>query len=170
VERDNPPDVNRVMNDASSIQRYVCSVQVAVATLHSELIPSFRKERGRTTYRWSGLGTSNYRRLTTGAALVATDVNLDPFLPPHARLAHLMLVLNNTMTGGLYAGKVSPKSDTIGAGTGFDSQLYVGGYFSNTADIRIVEGPCETDSSQKVRYLVSSASVNLDIYVRGFEE
>lgn len=164
------PDAYRVLKTGDTSRRYVCSVYVAISTLHSEAVLSFRKERGVTTYRWSGLGIANFVAKGAGADITSTDVSLATYLPPHARMSRLSLLLEATAASVLYYGKVNPKGDTLGAGTTFDSHACVAGYFSNTADFRQVDAPCETDSSQNVVYLVSPVNAKLTILVRGFEE
>lgn len=163
------PDAYRVLKTGDATRRFICSVYVTVATAAAERVLSFHKSRGRVHYRFAGLGINSFRALSAGSATSATDVSLATFLPPHARIAELQLMMLNGTTGTAYAAKVAPKGDTIAASAAEDCQLCITTIAGDvTGSPQRMRGLTLTDSSQVVSYLVSGASVALTIHVCSF--
>ncbi len=124
-----------------------------------------RASRNRYVYRMSALAVADTRVLNAGTSATYAAVACSTLVPPHARLASLRAELISTTASAANFGNVQTYGDA-----GADAfNLYVVAASGATAyrDFEI-----ETDSSQRVQYLVSAftSAPTLSLYVSGFRE
>ncbi len=131
-----------------------------------------RALRGRYLYRYSAANGHGGGAETISATQAFTDLDLNGYLPPHARIAHMHyeLINDDTTSGDEVASAIRTNGETTSSlsvqvphasGAGLDNASRAHVFFE-----------IETDSSQRVEVQVtgSSTSFLVNLYVRGFSE
>ena len=130
-----------------------------------------RAVNGRYTYRISSI-TSAYSITSITSAQAFTDLSLASVVPPHARIAHLLI---EAVNGDADAGdELTARVRTNGDTTSYDGITVPPAAVASTDNYAraTLYTEIETDSSQVVEVEVSGSSTTLavSVYARGFQE
>lgn len=127
----------------------------------------FRMTRGRYLYRPSptGFGRTSFRALNLGTATAYAAVSLASWLPPHARLAELLVELRTSVVGS-----VSATLATTGDDAALESVIVSQDNASNASAPESRTVCLEADATQQVSYKVNAATTSLTAFVLGWWE
>jgi hypothetical protein len=158
------PDNALIYRSAVSSRRYLGCFR----TTGANVILPFRCTRGKYLYRFSKLALSNFTALSSTGAASYTDLSLTSWVPPHARIAQLRLLLNARTTASALS--IRTKGDSTA-----DSFTVLGTNTGTAAAHQVVEPvEIETDASQAIQYVCvnsgSGVAETASIYVTGFTD
>lgn len=130
-----------------------------------------RVARGRYRWRYSAL-TSAYNIQSYATTQSFTDLDLSAYLPPHARLAHLLVEVINSDTDS--GDEIEARLRTNGDTTGYEKATVppcASGSSDNYTRAHLYT-EIETDSSRLIEVEIagSSSSFTVNLFARGFDE
>jgi hypothetical protein len=158
------PDAALIYRNGVPSRRYLGCFR----TTGANVILPFRTARGRCIYRWSKLALSNFTAVNAQTQAAYTTQSLAAFVPPHARIVQLELLLNARTNASAMAVRTNGDStatsaDVIGTNTGAAA--------AHALRSRI---EMECDSSNQIQYICpdtgSGTAETTSIYVLGFTD